>query len=36
MCCELKKEENNLYTSEVNTLNLCEYLMTDIRLIWTA
>jgi hypothetical protein len=27
------KGENNLYKSEVNTLNLCEYLMTDIRLI---
>ena len=33
MCCGLKKGENNLYKSEVNTLNLCEYFMTAIRLI---
>ena len=26
MCCELKKCEN-LYKREVNTLNLCEFLM---------
>ena len=30
MCCELKEGEN-LYKREVNTLNLCEFLMTDFR-----
>ena len=32
MCCELKKGEN-LYKREVNTLILCEFLMTDFRLV---
>ena len=35
MCCELKKG-GNLYKREANTLILCEFLMTDFRLVWTA